>query len=108
VIGRRRLGRLARDPGKLDQPVLTACDPALEFGGVQRLVVLPEQAGRLVLEGLHEAVLSKSIWGVDFFMLWDRDSRPSDSPEAELAKGSGRLRTLSRYHLENYFLDEAT
>jgi len=52
-------------------------------------------------------VLQRTIWGVQFFMLCDRDAvsllrRASDVE----AKGNGRLRVLGRYHLENYFLDE--
>ena len=52
-----------------------------------------------------ETVLSKTIWGVDFFMLCDGDSA---ARTAASAAPSGRLRFLSRYHLENYFLDENT
>jgi energy-coupling factor transporter ATP-binding protein EcfA2 len=52
-----------------------------------------------------ETVLSKTIWGVDFFMLCDGDSAARG---AASAAPSGRLRFLSRYHLENYFLDENT
>jgi hypothetical protein len=53
------------------------------------------------------AVLERTIWGVEFFMLCDRDSIPSGLPAAEIeASAKGRLRVLKRYHLENYFLDE--
>jgi hypothetical protein len=52
-----------------------------------------------------ETVLSKTIWGVDFFMICDGDSLARGAPgEAP----PGRIRYLSRYHLENYFLDENT
>ena len=55
-----------------------------------------------------EDVLSRTLWGLDFFMLADRDN---SLPEAVLAdlelKAKGRLRFLPRLHLENYFLDEA-
>lgn len=50
-----------------------------------------------------ETVLSKTVWGVDFFMLCDGDTSTG------LGSGSnanGRLRLLPRYHIENYFLDE--
>ena len=51
-----------------------------------------------------ETVLSQTIWGVDFFMLCDGDSAARGfSPQT---KSDGRLRVLSRYHLENYFLAE--
>lgn len=71
------------------------------------LVMVPS-GGRHVIQSfelLREAVLSKTIWGVEFFMLCDRDSAPV-VPEGSAA--SARLRILSRYHLENYFLDEST
>lgn len=51
-----------------------------------------------------ETVLNQTIWGVDFFMLCDGDSAARGfSPQT---KSDGRLRVLSRYHLENYFLAE--
>lgn len=51
-------------------------------------------------------VLEKSIWGVDFFMLCDRDSVPPTKDRQNLeTESSGRLKVLPRYHLENYFLD---
>ena len=71
------------------------------------LVMVPS-GGRHVLQSfelLTEAVLSKTIWGVEFFMLCDRDSAPAVSAAST---ASARLRILSRYHLENFFLDEAT
>ena len=40
-------------------------------------------------------------------MICDGDSVPVGSPQqAEAAEKSGRLRILSKYHVENYFLDE--
>lgn len=71
------------------------------------LVMVPS-GGRHVIQSfeiLTEAVLSKTIWGVEFFMLCDRDSAP---PPSTRATTTARLRILSRYHLENFFLDEYT
>jgi hypothetical protein len=51
-----------------------------------------------------ETVLGQTIWGVDFFMLCDGDSAARGFHSQP--KSDGRLRVLSRYHLENYFLDE--
>ena len=48
---------------------------------------------------VQETVLNNSIWGVDFFMLADRDAAPN------LNATNNKFRTLPRYHLENYFLD---
>jgi ABC-type polar amino acid transport system ATPase subunit len=79
------------------------------IGNQYPALVLVPSGGKHVIESfdaVNEAVLSRSIWGVDFYMLCDRDSRPPHSGAAEVAAGSGRLRVLGRYHLENYFLDE--
>ena len=69
------------------------------------LVLVPTK-GKGAITGFQKAietVLNKTIWGVDFFMLCD-----GDSVAYPIAGDSnrGRLRRLSRYHLENYFLDE--
>lgn len=54
-------------------------------------------------------VLSKALWGIDFFMIADRDENLPDHVLTNLEKqAKGRLRFLPRYHLENYFLDPAT
>ena len=54
---------------------------------------------------LADSVLSQTIWGVDFFMVCDRDvTDPAKAAATESAAG-GKLRYLRRYHLENYFLD---
>ncbi len=45
-------------------------------------------------------VLDKSLWGIQFFMLADRDAATETQPT-----GSDNFRILTRYHLENYFLD---
>jgi energy-coupling factor transporter ATP-binding protein EcfA2 len=64
-------------------------DLVLVPGGGRRTV---ENFGHLV-----SSVLDKSVWGVEFFMLTDRD--------AGQVTQSDRIAQLSRYHLENYFLD---
>lgn len=84
------------------------------YGAVLRnkfpnLVLVPS-GGRGLIQSFHQVVdqvLSKTIWGVDFFMLCDRDALPPgrDSVEVEDA-ADGRLKVLGRYHLENYFLNE--
>lgn len=48
-----------------------------------------------------DTVLSKTVWGVDFFMLCDGDTAAGEDPGA-----GSRIRLLPRYHIENYFLDE--
>ena len=50
-------------------------------------------------ERLNQKVLEKTLWGVDFFMLADRDCAVSQGVESQ------RFKLLPRYHLENYFLD---
>ena len=72
------------------------------------LVLVPSGGKHLIqsFEALHRSVLAKTLWGVEFYMLCDRDSAPATG----LVQGesSPRLRVLERYHLENYFLDEET
>lgn len=72
------------------------------------LVLVPSGGKHVIesFEAVNRAVLSQSLWGVEFFMLCDRDSRPPASEAVDAAAVSGRLQVLSRYHLENYFLDE--
>lgn len=56
---------------------------------------------------LHRQVLERTVWGVEFYMLCDRDAVPTFKAE-EIAQGAteGRIEILAKYHLENYFLDE--
>ncbi len=52
-------------------------------------------------------ILSKTLWGIDFFMISDYDSSlPEPVTKDLISKSAGRLAFLPRYHLENYFLDE--
>lgn len=72
-------------------------------------LVLVPSGGKGIIQSfhaVHREVLSRSIWGVDFFMLCDGDALPREKKEAIELKAQGRLRVLPRYHLENYFLDE--
>jgi energy-coupling factor transporter ATP-binding protein EcfA2 len=73
-------------------------------------LVLVPGGGKGVLTSfasLHREVLERTIWGVEFFMLCDRDAVPPSRSGEELEQASsGRLRVLKKYHLENYFLSE--
>jgi hypothetical protein len=72
-------------------------------------LVLVPAGGRDAIESfehIYESVLQKTIWGVEFFMLCDRDSRPAASKTVDEAMAERRLAVLGRYHVENYFLDE--
>jgi hypothetical protein len=55
---------------------------------------------------IRQSVLNRTIWGVEFFMLCDRDAVYGIGPRGVDAHLSERLKVLPRYHLENYFLDE--
>ena len=57
-------------------------------------------------EDIRESIIGRTIWGVEFFLLCDRDAINDLGPGALAASGGGRIRSLPRYHLENYFLDE--
>jgi energy-coupling factor transporter ATP-binding protein EcfA2 len=70
-------------------------------------LVLVPSGGKATISSfstISSQVLEKTIWGVDFFMLCDGDTSPSEPLEGSTA--SDRFRVLPRYHLENYFLDE--
>lgn len=51
-------------------------------------------------------ILNRTIWGIDFYLLCDRDAASILGPAAVKATRSNRITLLPRYHLENYFLDE--
>ncbi|MDA9424017.1 AAA family ATPase [Bradyrhizobium sp. CCBAU 53380] len=55
---------------------------------------------------VHDNVLNKTIWGVDFYLLCDRDAAGLLGQKAIEGAQSSRIEVLPRYHLENYFLDE--
>jgi ABC-type cobalamin/Fe3+-siderophores transport system ATPase subunit len=73
------------------------------------LVLVPSGGKGLItsFESVVANVLERTIWGVQFFMLCDRDAVPlSQSKRAIEERGKGRVKVLSRYHLGNYFLEE--
>ena len=73
------------------------------------LVLAPSGSRQTILGfgRIVEDVLSKTLWGLDFFMFADRDNSLPEDILADLeAQGKGRLKFLPRLHLENYFLDE--
>ncbi len=74
-------------------------------------LVLVPSGGKGVITSfatLTRTVLERTLWGVEFFMLCDRDAVPLSRSAEQLERESkGRLRVLKRYHIENYFLDTA-
>ena len=56
-------------------------------------------------EDIRDNILNKTIWGVDFYLLCDRDAVNSLGKKAIAENTSARIKQLPRYHLENYFLD---
>ena len=47
--------------------------------------------------------MQNTIYGIDFYMIRDRDGLSDD--EVQKVENNGRVRCLKRRHLENYFLD---
>ena len=66
------------------------------------LVLLPSGGKENLssFERIASEVLDKSLWGIRFFMLADRDATTETQPTT-----TDNFRILTRYHLENYFLD---
>ncbi|KGT74263.1 hypothetical protein MA20_39935 [Bradyrhizobium japonicum] len=54
----------------------------------------------------YSNIVSKTIWGVRFYLLCDRDAANILGSNAVTKSESDRITVLPRYHLENYFLDE--
>ena len=57
-------------------------------------------------DDVRDSILDKTIWGVDFFLLCDRDAVNAFGRKVVELDTPTRMRQLPRYHLENYFLDE--
>ena len=69
------------------------------------LVLVPCQSKKNLVsfDSLMTEVLQNTLWGIDFFMLADKDIQTDlKIPE----DNSQKFKLLSKYHLENYFLDE--
>ncbi|HEX4996926.1 MAG TPA: AAA family ATPase, partial [Terriglobia bacterium] len=73
-------------------------------------IVLQPVGGKdqlISFETVLNNILNRTIWGVEFYMLADRDVAPQSLPVPDIsARSNGRFRVLERYHLENYFLDQ--
>ena len=101
----RRIVLIEGEHGSLDKQTYGA----ILKGRFPNLVLVPSGArGQVQSFGaLVERILHHTVWGVEFFMLCDRDAVPAATDRSALEiTAKGRLRLLSRYHLENYFLDE--
>ena len=57
-------------------------------------------------DDVRDNILNRTIWGVDFFLLCDRDAVSALGKTAISGSRSNKVVQLPRYHLENYFLDE--
>lgn len=66
------------------------------------LVLLPSGSKNTLssFDTISSEVLNKSLWGIRFFMLADRDAATGAQPTV-----TENFQMLSRYHLENFFLD---
>lgn len=66
------------------------------------LVLIPVGGHQSIssFELVNREILSKSLWGVEFFMLVDGDTAAGTT-----SPSTSRLRRLKKYHLENYFLN---
>ncbi|MCX6173646.1 MAG: AAA family ATPase [Ignavibacteriales bacterium] len=78
-------------------------------GRFPNLVLVPCE-GKYTIQSFSNIannVLNKTVWGVDFFLLCDRDAYPAEIREKINKKElQDKIKSLDKYHLENYFLDE--
>jgi predicted ATP-binding protein involved in virulence len=100
----RRLLLIEGDEASLDKQTYGA----ILQNEFPELVIVPVGGKSTIrsFEEVRDSVLNKTIWGVEFFMLCDRDAVYSLGPQSLSTHVSERLRVLPRYHLENYFLDD--
>lgn len=81
------------------QKIAQAVDPdakVMPIGSVTNIMALTK----------IEEEMRKSVFGIDLFMIRDRDGLSQE--QIERLEVSGRLRVLRRRHIENYFLDADT
>ena len=101
----RRIVLIEGDDGSLDKQTYTH----ILQNRFSNLVLVPS-SGKQSITSFHHImsqILEKTLWGIDFFMLCDRDAIPISVDGEELSRSSqGKFRVITRYHLENYFLDE--
>lgn len=57
-------------------------------------------------DDIRENILKKTIWGVEFHLLCDRDAVNILGPNQMATVVQKNIKLLPRYHIENYFLDE--
>lgn len=72
------------------------------------LVLVPSGGKHTItsFESVLSDVIGRSLWGVEFFMLCDRDAYPfAWDSQRQLDPAQSRFQVLKRYHIENYFLD---
>ncbi len=78
-------------------------------GEFPNLVLVPCE-GKYTIQSfsnIANSVLNKTVWGVEFFLLSDRDAYPEEiQAKIEEKNLSSKIKTISKYHLENFFLDE--
>jgi predicted ATPase len=73
----------------------------------QNLVILPAKGKEQVASFGSSVVnvLDRTLWGIDFYLLCDRDAVPFASEAEAKLQQQARVKLLTRYHLENYFLE---
>ncbi|VBB45687.1 conserved hypothetical protein [uncultured Paludibacter sp.] len=78
-------------------------------GQFPNLVLVPCEGKYTIQSFSHIAntVLNKTVWGVDFYLLSDRDAYPKEiQNKIDERNLTSKIKSLSKYHLENFFLDE--
>ena len=78
-------------------------------GKYSNLVLVPCE-GKYTIQSfssIANSVLEKTVWGVEFYLLSDRDAYPDEiQDKIDERNLTDKIKCLSKYHLENFFLDE--
>lgn len=80
---------------------------AILKGKYPEFVLVPagSKSSIISFDEIRNNIISKTLWGVDFFLICDRDAIYSMGKRLLNEKKSSKVVELPRYHLENYFLD---
>lgn len=87
-----------------DRKMFSSLFPA--YGNLLKFVPSKTSENLARLNNAILSILASNLGWMQFYLLRDRDYLTQEAAQAFMDKFSGRLYVLSRYHIENYLLDE--